>query len=81
MWQELTYTRALNVLHNPRYAGAYALGRTRQRKLGNGRRITHRLPRAEWTVLLPDTHEGYLSWDEFEENQCRLHANNWAHAR
>ena len=77
VWQELTYTRALNVLHNPRYAGAYALGRTRQRKLGSGRRITHRLPRAEWTVLLPDTHEGYLSWDEFEENQRRLHANNW----
>ena len=76
VWQELTYTRVLNVLHNPRYAGAYVLGRSRQRKL-NGRRITHRLPPEEWSVLLPDAHEGYISWDEFEENQRRLHANNW----
>ena len=77
VWQELTYSRALDVLHNPRYAGAYVLGRTRQRKLPNGQRTTRVLARKDWSVLLHDWHPGYISWDEFEENQRRLKENNW----
>jgi hypothetical protein len=77
VWQALSYSRALDVLHNPRYAGAYVLGRRRQRKLGNGHRVTRDLPQDEWTVLLPDAHEGYISWAQFEETQRRLRANNW----
>ena len=77
VWQALTYSRVLEVLHNPRYAGAYVLGRTRQRKLGNGHRAARRLPRDEWAVLLPEAHEGYICWETFEENQRRLRANNW----
>ena len=76
VWNELTYGRTLEVLHNPRYAGAYALGRTRQRKLGTGRRTTRKLARGEWSVLLRDLHAGYISWDEFEDNQRRLYENN-----
>lgn len=72
VWNELTYSRALEVLHNPRYAGVYALGRTRQRKLGSGRRTTRKLERTQWSVLLRDQHPGYISWDDFEENQRRL---------
>ena len=78
VWKELTYGRALEVLHNPRYAGAYVVGRTRQRKVGGGRRRTTKtLPREQWTVLLPGSHDGYLSWEQFEENQRRLYGNNW----
>jgi len=77
VWQPLSYSRTLDVLHNPRYAGAYVLGRTRQRQLGNGRRVTRQLAREEWSVLLQGAHEGYISWDQFEENQRRLRANNW----
>jgi DNA invertase Pin-like site-specific DNA recombinase len=77
VWNELSYSRTLEVLHNPRYAGAYAYGRTRQRKLGTGRRTTRKLAREEWSVLLIDAHEGYLSWEDFEENQRRLRDNNW----
>lgn len=77
VWQEVTYSRVLDVLHNPRYAGAYVLGRTRQRKQVSGRRATRALGRDEWTVLLRDQHPGYLSWADFEENQRRLHENNW----
>ena len=77
VWQELTYNRALQVLHNPRYTGAYVLGRTRQRKLGSGRRTTSKLPREQWQVLLPGSHDGYISWEEFQENQRRLYGNNW----
>ena len=77
VWNELTYSRTLDVLHNPRYAGAFVLGRTRQRKLGNGRRTTRKLARSEWSVLLRDLHPSYITWEDFEENQRRLYGNNW----
>jgi len=77
VWNDLSYSRTLEVLHNPRYAGAFVLGRTRQRKGGTGRRTTRKLSREEWSVLLHDMHDGYISWDEFEENQQRLRDNNY----
>ena len=77
VWNDLSYSRTLEVLHNPRYAGAFVLGRTRQRKDGAGRRTTRKLNREEWSVLLHDMHDGYISWDEFEENQQRLINNNY----
>ena len=72
---ELTHTCALTALHNPRYAGAFFYGRTHQQKLPDGRIRYQKLPREEWIALLPDAHEGYISWDEFERNQRRLREN------
>ncbi|MCL6448895.1 MAG: recombinase family protein [Armatimonadetes bacterium] len=66
-WSRLTHCRALQTLKNPRYAGAFFYGR-RQRRKGI-------LPREEWISLLPEAHAGYISWDEFEENQRRLRDN------
>jgi len=71
-WGPLWHARALRLLHNPRYAGAYCFGRTRSRKGAQGRRVTRWLPREEWQVLLLDVHEGYIPWVEYEENQRRL---------
>ena len=78
-WAELTHRRALEVLHNPRYAGAFFFGRRRQRKLPDGRAIFERLPPDEWIALIPDAHPGYITWDEFEGNQRRLRENSAAH--
>ena len=48
----LGHRRVLQILHNPRYAGAYVYGRTRQRKLRlAGQPAYRRLPREEWTVF------------------------------
>jgi DNA invertase Pin-like site-specific DNA recombinase len=77
IWNEPTYSRVLDVLHNPRYAGAYVLGRTRQRKLGTARRTTRITDRKQWSVLLRELHPSYISWDDFEENQKHLYQNNW----
>jgi hypothetical protein len=63
------------VLHHPRYAGAFCFGRTRQRKYPDGRHAFERLPRDEWAAFLPDAHEGYIKWDEFEDNNRRLREN------
>jgi DNA invertase Pin-like site-specific DNA recombinase len=72
VWGPLGLSRVLQVLHNPRYAGAFCYGRRRTRQWPDGSRRVQVLPREEWQVLLPDKHEGYISWEEFEENQRRL---------
>jgi DNA invertase Pin-like site-specific DNA recombinase len=75
LWCELEHSRVLWVLHHPRYAGAFCFGRTRQRKHPDGRHLFVRLPREEWLAFIPDAHEGYISWDDFEENVRRLREN------
>jgi DNA invertase Pin-like site-specific DNA recombinase len=78
LWAEITHSRALQILHNPRYAGAFVFGRSRQRRGPDGRVRFERLPREEWIALLPNAHPGYLSWEEFEENGRRLRENSAA---
>ena len=75
LWGDLEHSRALWVLHNPRFAGAFFFGRSRQRRQGGRAGTFERLPREEWTALIPDAHPGYISWQEFEEIQRRLREN------
>lgn len=76
LFAELEHSRVLNILHNPRYAGAYVYGRTRQRRRGTSGQLHYRrLPREEWTVFLLEAHPGYIGWEEYEANQARLRAN------
>lgn len=70
-WVPPTLSRVLRVLRNPRYAGVYFYGRTRQKK-GIG---TRTLPQEQWKVFLPDAHPAYIAWEEFEANQRRLDQN------
>ena len=78
IWQTLRHTIALNTLHNPRYAGAFCFGRTRSWKDAQGRWRFASLPRDQWHILIKDLHPGYISWEEFEENQKRLQHNRQA---
>ena len=72
----LEHSRVLSILHNPRYAGAFVYGRTRQRQARLGGQLRYkRLKRDEWAVFLPNMHPGYISWEEFEANQAKLLAN------
>jgi DNA invertase Pin-like site-specific DNA recombinase len=74
VWAELTHSRALQVLHNPRYAGAFVYGRKRVRKKADGSETCLTRPRDQW-ILLPGMHPGYISWEQYEENQRRLREN------
>lgn len=79
LWRPLTKGRTENVLHNPRYAGAYAYGRRGRRRdgvEGRGRMVSR--PREEWHTLILDAHAGYISWAEYEENLDRLRQNQRA---
>lgn len=76
VWGALEHHRVLQVLHNPRYAGAFVYGRTRQRKVfAGGQPRYRRLPRSQWKVFIPGIHPGYIPWEEFETNQATLLAN------
>ncbi len=71
MWAPLAHSRALQVLHNPRYAGAFVFGRTRQRMTPQGHSTIRQQPEEKWLVV-PDMHLGYLSWEEYQLNGRRL---------
>ena len=73
-WAPLCLGRTASALHNPWYAGAYAFGRGRWRKQLDGKIRHERLPRTEWHALLRDAHPGYISWEEYERIEQRLHA-------
>jgi DNA invertase Pin-like site-specific DNA recombinase/DNA-binding XRE family transcriptional regulator len=75
VFQPLVHARALSILHNPRYAGAFAYGRTRTRRTAEGGVKIQALPRDQWQVLIPDVHEGYITWSEYEANVERLREN------
>jgi DNA invertase Pin-like site-specific DNA recombinase len=79
VWKPPVYQTVHGILTNPVYAGAYAYGRTTQRiRIEDGRkRVVRGCPvaRQDWSVLIPDHHEGYVSWHEYERNQ-ELIANN-----
>jgi DNA invertase Pin-like site-specific DNA recombinase len=79
VWGALLHYRALNVLKNPRYAGAFAYGRTEAKKALRGIESRHRLPREQWHTLILDAHPGYITWDEYDENLLRLRANSAAY--
>jgi DNA invertase Pin-like site-specific DNA recombinase len=74
-WQPLRHARALEILHNPRYAGAYFYGRRRRVNGPDGRARTTVKPREQWTTLICDAHPGYISFAQFEANQATLSAN------
>jgi DNA invertase Pin-like site-specific DNA recombinase len=80
IWQPLHQSKALDTLHNPRYAGAFCFGKNRTWKDPQGRWHCVSLPREEWPILIKDAHAGYISWEEFEENQKRLKHNQQARA-
>ncbi|MEF3136255.1 recombinase family protein [Rhizobium sp. 268] len=79
VWKAPAYHSVMQILHNPLYAGAYAFGRRAQRTRivdGRARKATGvRKPRDEWSVLLRDNHQGYISWREYEENHKLLAEN------
>lgn len=79
LWTELDYARALWILHHPRYAGAFCFGRTRTRRLPDGRYLSEEMPREEWIALIPDAHDHYISWDDFEQHLQILQDNAQAH--
>jgi DNA invertase Pin-like site-specific DNA recombinase len=75
LWAPPQHARILQVLHNPRYAGAFVYGRTRIRHLPDGGTTVIKVAKAEWQFVMPGMHQGYIDWERFEVNQRRLADN------
>ena len=75
LWALPQHARILQVLHNPRYAGAFVYGRTRTRHRPDGSTTVATMPRSEWQFVMPGIHHGYIDWDRFEANQQQLADN------
>lgn len=78
-WVSATYHAVHTVLTPPVYAGAYVYGRTRRERFvdeaGHIRRRARRVPRSDWGVLIPNHHEGFISWETYEANLARIATN------
>ncbi|MCP4283026.1 MAG: helix-turn-helix domain-containing protein [Gammaproteobacteria bacterium] len=68
-----------NLLKNPIYAGAYAYGKTKRVvEIREGRKHVKKgilLPQNQWSVLIHDHHEDYISWDEYQNNMAIIAQN------
>jgi DNA invertase Pin-like site-specific DNA recombinase len=78
-WVAATYTAIHHILTNPVYAGAYSYGKTKCERYVDEqgiirKRIRH-LPTAQWAVLIPQHHTGFIDWATFQTNQNRLDSN------
>jgi aryl-alcohol dehydrogenase-like predicted oxidoreductase len=87
-WLSGRYHRGLTApaLKNPTYAGAYTFGKTRDvRRVqpdGSVRSARRKQAREDWTVVIEDHHEGYLTWSDYLTIEANLAANNTQkHAR
>jgi DNA invertase Pin-like site-specific DNA recombinase len=78
LWGGIDHSRVIEVLHNPRYAGAFVYGRHRTTYDVELHPHLLLLPREQWHTLIRDAHPGYISWDEFERNQDTLKHNSVA---
>ncbi len=79
VWGPLTHSRALQTLHNPRYTGAFVYGRMKSRQHPDGSNHVKTLPMDQWHTLLPDSHSGYITWTEYNDNLKTLQACANAH--
>jgi DNA invertase Pin-like site-specific DNA recombinase len=79
LWKPVRASRLYWMLHNPIYAGAYAYGRcTRAEQIVDGqvRRVQRREhDPAKWLVVKQDAHPGYISWEEYLQNQDKMRQN------
>jgi DNA invertase Pin-like site-specific DNA recombinase len=79
IWEPLHHQRVLQVVHNPRYAGAFVWGRRKGRRLPNGHTAVKFVAPDEWISLVPGAHAGYITWKQYQANQQRLLENAKAH--
>ena len=80
VWQIPTQAFVRDVLLNPFYGGAYVWGRRPVETLFVDGKLKKRqgAPRRaeECRVFIPDHHEGYITWEAYQQNQTIIRSNN-----
>lgn len=79
LWKAATQSVVYSILRNPAYGGAFVFGRRQvdplRRREGQSRRGVTLKPMAEWGYVQPEVYPGYISWEQYQANQQRLHQN------
>ena len=77
-WRRPNYATIHRMIENPIYGGAYAYGKT---AVGTGYGAAgvsvkiRRKPRSDWLALMPNAHEGYVSWEKAETIRTMVSSN------
>ena len=77
-WRRPSYATIYRLVTNPVYGGAYVYGKTEPTisyENGEPRSGSRRKPREQWLALIPEAHEGYVRWEEFEQLQKMISEN------
>jgi DNA invertase Pin-like site-specific DNA recombinase len=77
-WRRPSFGVLYRMLSNPIYGGAYTYGKTEhliRYDHGEPHACYRRRPREEWLAFIPQAHEGYVSWDEFERIRQTMATN------
>ncbi|MBL6996413.1 recombinase family protein [Desulfobacula sp.] len=81
VWGHLYHSKALRILHNPKYAGAYVFGQYKTRRRADGSVKIEKQTHDQWHTLIKNAYEGYISWKTYEENLKRLEENAQAYGK
>jgi DNA invertase Pin-like site-specific DNA recombinase len=77
-WRRPSYATIHRMIENPIYGGTYAYGKTAVAAGydGAGVKMTiRRKARSDWLALMPNAHEGYVSWDKAEAIRKMVSSN------
>jgi DNA invertase Pin-like site-specific DNA recombinase len=78
IWRRPNYATIHRMIENPIYGGAYAYGKTAATAGYDGRctkATIRRKARSNWLALMPNAHEGYVSWEKAETIRKMVSSN------
>ena len=75
LWGPLKHWRVLRTLKNPRYAGAYSYGKLKTKRTIEGKVRFEPVPRESWVSFFKDAHDGYITFEQFEQIEKIIVAN------
>ncbi|HVK10528.1 MAG TPA: recombinase family protein [Gemmataceae bacterium] len=79
VWQRPKYPTFQRLMTNPAYGGAYAFGRTEMTvRYVDGKPVKKSVAKSQseqWLCLIPDHHDGYVTWEVFQRIQ-RMRSDN-----
>ena len=77
-WRRPNYATIHRMIENPIYGGAYAYGKTAVASGYSADGVSvkiRRKARTDWLALMPNAHEGYVSWEEAEAIRTMVSSN------
>jgi DNA invertase Pin-like site-specific DNA recombinase len=77
-WRRPNYATIHRMIENPIYGGAYAYGKTAVAAGYGAAGVSvkiRRKARSDWLALMPNTHEGYVSWEKAETIRKMVSSN------